>query len=692
MNYRLLASAAVLALATGAVTIGAQAETPIKPAEAAAPKPGAPQLGSFGVDTSGMDAKATPGNDFFRYVNGAWFDKTEIPADRSSWGGFAMLRDLSDQRTRAIIEGVSAQTNAAGSAEQKVGDYYASFMDEAKIESLGLTPVKPMLDAIAAIDTPQALAHALGDANRNGLDVPIGVGVEQDLKDNSVYSVYIGQGGLGMPDRDYYLDANPRFETVRAKYKTHIANMLRLGGYSDPEARAAKVYELEHRIAESHWTQAQSRQIDKLYNPMTLAELDAKLPGFNWSAFLDSAGLAGQPKVIATQPSALLGAAKLVSETPLDVWRDYLALRTLKDAAPFLPKALVDENFDFSGKALTGTPRLKDRWKRGVDTVNGALGEAVGQIYVARYFPPEAKAKADELVQNLIKAMDVRLENLAWMEPATKVRARAKLAAFTPKIGYPDKWRDYSSLEIKRGDAFGNAVRATAFEYARRLAKIGKPVDRGEWFMTPQTVNAYANPLMNEVVFPAAILQPPFFDPNADPAVNYGGIGAVIGHEISHHFDDQGRKFDPKGNLTDWWSAEDVKRFDALTAQVVAQYSAYEPLKGSHVNGELTLGENIADLAGANIALDAYRLSLGGKPARKIDGFTGEQRFFLGFGQIWRTKLRDAAMLNQLTSDEHTPGNYRGYVVRNLDAWYKAFKPKPGETYYLDADKRIRIW
>jgi putative endopeptidase len=415
------------------------------------------------------------------------------------------------------------------------------------------------------------------------------------------------------------------------------------------------------------------------------------MPGFNWPAYLEATGLAGQPQVIVAHPSALAGAAKLVQSEPLQAWKDYLTFHTIAAAAPLLPKAFVEENFAFDGRTLQGTPQLKDRWKRGVDLVGGGMGEAVGQLYVAKHFPPAAKAKADELVRNLIAAMDKRLTGLEWMAPETKAKARAKLAAFTPKIGYPDTWRDYSGLNVVPGDAVGNALRSTEFEYRRNLNKLGKPVDRGEWGMYPQTVNAYANPLLNEIVFPAAILQPPFFDPNADDAVNYGGIGAVIGHEISHHFDDQGRKFDPKGNLADWWTPADVDRFKVHTDKLVAQYGAYEPLPGAKVNGELTLGENIADLAGLTIAYDAYRMSLKGREAPVIDGYTGDQRFFLGFGQVWRNKYRDPFLQQILTTDSHTPGHFRPNVVRNFDPWYAAFDVKDGKLY-LPPEQRIRIW
>jgi putative endopeptidase len=691
MRFNSYTSGAAVAFAVACLPTALLAKPAARPA-AAKSMAAKPTFGSFGVDTAGMDKAVAPGNDFYKYVNGGWEKITPIPGDRASWGGFAILRDLSDTRTKGIIESVAAAKNAPGSSAQKVGDYYASFMDEAAIETSGLAPLQPFLSAIAAIQTPAQLAQALGTANRIGVSTPIGLSVEQDLKDNSVYSAYLGQGGLGLPDRDYYLEDNARFVEIRTKYVTHIANMLRLAGVADPAAKAQRIYDLEKKIAQTHWTKAESRQIDKLYNPVAVADLAGKMPGFDWTTYLATVGVGSTAQVIATQPSALTGAATLVASEPVEVWCDYLTFHLLKSAASYLPKAIVAEDFAFAGPVLSGTPQLKDRWKRGVDEVNGAMGEAVGQLYVAKYFTPDAKAKADTLVKNIRAAMDARLAQLEWMAPETKTKARAKLAAFTAKIGYPDKWRDYSALEVKRGDALGNALRATEFEYARNLAKVGKPVDRSEWGMTPQTVNAYANPLLNEIVFPAAILQAPFFDPDADPAVNYGGIGAVIGHEISHHFDDQGRKFDPQGNLSEWWTAEDIKRFASYTDKVVKQYGAYEPLKGSKVNGELTLGENMADLAGVNVALDAYHISLGSKPAPVLGGFSGDQRFFLGFAQIWRTKYRDPNLLQRLTSDPHTPGHYRAYVVRNLDAWYAAFGLKPSDAYYLAPGARIKVW
>jgi putative endopeptidase len=687
IKHIVLAGVATLSVAVATAPAFA-AETVAVPVAAK----GKPQLGTWGVDLQGMDKNVKPGDSFFGFANGNWAKTTEIPADRSSWGGFGVLRDLSDQRTRAIIEEAAATKAPAGTNAQKVGDFFASFMDEAGIEAKGTAPLKPFLSQVAAIRTNGDLARFFGQANRTGIATPIGAAVIQDLKDNSRYGVYVGQGGLGLPDRDYYLDdQNAKFVEARAKYKQHIATMLRLAGIADPEAKAERIYDLEKKIATAHWSRVEQRQIEKLYNPMGEGDLATKLPGFDWATYLQAAGVAGQPQVIVAHPSALAGAAKLVQSEPLDTWKDYLTFHTIAAAAPLLPKAFVDENFAFNGKILQGTPQIKDRWKRGVDLVGGGMGEAVGQLYVAKYFPPEAKAKADELVKNLIAAMDKRLAALEWMTPETKVKARAKLAAFTPKIGYPDKWRDYSKLEIVPGDAVGNALRANDFEYQRNLDKLGQPVDRTEWGMYPQTVNAYANPLLNEIVFPAAILQPPFFDPNADDAVNYGGIGAVIGHEISHHFDDQGSKFDPKGNMAVWWSPQDIARFKALTDQVVKQYGEYEPLPGTKVNGELTLGENIADLAGLTIAYDAYKMSLDGKPAPVIDGYTGDQRFFLGFGQVWRNKYREAFLQQILTTDEHTPGHFRPNVVRNFDPWYAAFGVKDG-ALYLPPEKRIKIW
>ncbi len=684
---------ATLVAGSLALALPVLAEAPAKKAAQAATS-ARPTYGTWGFDAAGMDRTATPGDDFGRYANGDYLKHLEIPADRSSYGMFTKLRDLSQERTRGIVEASAAVKDAKpGSEAQKVGDFFASFMDEAAIEAKGLAPLKPALDRIAAIADRTQLSRAFGQASRLGIDLPVGAGPMQDLKNPDVFAVYVGQGGLGLPDRDYYLDTkNPKFAEIREKYATHIAAMLKLAGLDNSEARAKAIFALETKLAGTHWTQVESRQIEKLYNPVKVSDLSTAYPGVDWTAFLSAVGIQGRQELIIAQPSAIQGAAKLIASEPLEAWKDYLRFHTLRNAAPFLPKAFVDENFAFSGKVLSGQPENQPRWKRGVDLTTASLGEALGKLYVAQYFPPESKRQADLLVQNIIAAMDQRLANLTWMDPQTKLKARAKLAKFTPKIGYPATWRDYSKLEIRRGDALGNATRVADFAFQRELDKIGKPIDRTEWGMTPMTVNAYANPLWNEIVFPAAILQPPFFDAKADLAVNYGGIGVVIGHEISHHFDDQGRKFDKEGKLADWWTAEDVKRFTALTDKVVKQYAAYETLPGTHVNGELTLGENIADLAGANVSYDAYHKSLGGKSAPVIEGYTGDQRFFLGFGQVWRQKYRDAALLQQTTTDPHTAGFLRPNVVRNLDAWYAAFAVKPGQALYLAPEERIKVW
>ena len=648
-----------------------------------------PQLGDFGIDVAGMDKSVLPGDDFYKYVNGGWDARTPIPADKASYSEFTRLRDLSDMRTREVLE--SAGKVGSGQA-RKAADLYASFMDEATIEKRGAAPLKAELDRIAAISGPADLAAALASANRDGQNTPIRIGATIDAKNPDAYAVGLAQGGLGLPDRDYYLvDSNPKFIEARAAYQAHVAKMLTLAGIAGAEAKAKAILALETGIAKAHWSRVESRQAEKRYNPMPTSELARRYPGLEWAAFLSAVKLQAEPRIIVSQPSAIDGIVKLIPTVPIQTWKDYLTYHMIASHADVLPKAFVDEDFAFS-KVLNGTPELKVRWKRGVDFVNAGMGEAVGEVYVQRYFPPAAKAKADELVANLLAAYKIRLQNLTWMAPETKQKALAKLASFRPKIGYPSKWRDYSGLSVSRDDAFGNELRANRFDYDFDIGHLGKPADRGEWHMTPQTVNAYANPVWNEVVFPAAILQPPFFDPNADPAVNYGGIGAVIGHEISHHFDDQGRKFDATGRLADWWTPEDIKRFKAYTDRVEAQYGAYEPLAGTHVNGGLTLGENMADLAGINASHDAWLISLHGKPAPVIEGWSGEQRFFLGFGQIWRSKSRDAALLKQLTTDPHTPGNWRGYVVRNVDAWYGAFDVKPGQKYYLPPAERIKVW
>jgi putative endopeptidase len=667
------------------------------PPPPAAPDPNKPRpaIGAWGFDAAGMDRSAAPGESFYRYANGGWQKATQIPADKAEYGMFTVLADRSEERTHAILETASGP---AGTDGQRIGDFYKTFMDEAAIESKGLAPLKPRLDAIAKIKDVRGVVQVFAMSARHGGRSPFNTIVSQDAREPDKYIGHIAQGGLGLPDRDMYDDKNQQFAKVRDGYQKYIAAMFTLTGAKDADKRAAAVYALEEKIAQTHWTRVQNRDANKRYNKMTIAELSKLAPGVEWKPWLKTVGLDGQTQVIVAQPSAITASSQLVKSTPLAVWKDYLTLHALTEAAPYLPRKFVDTHFEMYGKTLTGTPQIKERWKRGVEFVTRSMGEAVGALYVAKYFTPETKAHADQLVQNLLTSMGQRLDGLAWMSAETKAKAKAKLATYNPKIGYPKKWRDYSALTITAGDAVGNALRAGEFEYNRQLARLGKPVDRDEWRMTPMTVNAYYNPELNEIVFPAAILQPPFFDPNADDAVNYGGIGAVIGHEISHGFDDQGSKFDSTGTLKDWWTKDDADKFKTATAKLVAQYSAYCPVPPADgkpaqcVKGELTLGENIADLAGLTIAYNAYKLSLGGKPAPVLDGMTGDQRFFLGWAQVWRRLYRDQELANRLVTDSHSPSEYRTAVVRNLDAWYDAFKPKEGDALYLAPDKRVRIW
>jgi len=571
-------------------------------------------------------------------------------------------------------------------------------MDEAAIEKKGMTPIKGELAKIKSIKSAKELVPMFGYYARHFRTSPFGTIVGQDDKDPEHHIAAIGQDGLGLPDRDMYDAKNAQFEPLREGYKKYITAMLTLAGEKDAETRAAAIYALEEKIAATHWTRIENRDPQKTYNKLSIEELQKLAPDIDWKPWLAATGLSKQKFVNVNQPSAITGIAKLVASEPVDVWKDYMTVHLVSEAAPYLSKAFVDTKFEMYGKTLSGTPQLKDRWKRAVDQITGAMGEAVGKLYVDKYFTPAAKAQADELVQNLLVAMGQRLDGLSWMSPETKAKAKAKLATYNPKIGYPKKWRDYSKLVVKAGDPWGNADRASTFEYDRRLAKLGKPVDRDEWGMTPMTVNAYYNPTLNEIVFPAAILQPPFFDPNADDAVNYGGIGGVIGHEISHGFDDQGSQYDAKGKLENWWTEDDLKKFKAGTAQVVAQYNSYCPFPAAAgkaaqcVKGELTLGENIADLAGLTVAYQAYQLSLEGKPAPMIDGLTGDQRFFLGWAQVWRRSYREQELANRLVTDPHSPSEFRATVVRNLDAWYDAYKIKGGDKLHLAPNQRVRIW
>jgi putative endopeptidase len=674
--------AALLLVSAASIAVAQQSQ----PAAAPAAPANGPQIGTFGFDMAGRDPAVTPGADFFDHASGTWYKNTAIPADRSTYGMFHVLQDLSLERTRTILEEGTRQTG------NKPGDFYAAFMDEAAVNAKGVAPVKPWLAALRGTRDKTQFATELAKLQRQGVGGLVGVGVGQDDKAPDTYAVNFGQSGLGLPDRDYYLKADAKLAAIRTAYQAYLARMLTLAGEANAEPRAAAVVAMETAIANAHWSRVDSRDADKTYNKWMAADFAAKAPGFPWAPYMTAMGVANRPYYLVAQPTAIAGEAKVFADTPLPVLQDFAMLRVLRSYAPMLSKPFEEANFAFYGTTLSGTPQQQARWKRAVGATSSALGEDVGKQYVARYFPPEAKAEADKLVKNVVAAMGERLQKLEWMAPETKAKAQAKLAAFTPKIGYPDTWRDYSALEVKRDDLVGNVARANAFEYQRELNKLGRPIDRGEWFMTPMTINAYANPTMNEIVFPAAILQPPFFDPKADPAVNYGAIGAVIGHEISHHFDDQGRKYDATGKLTDWWTPQDVTRFKVFTDALVAQYNQYEPLPGQHVNGELTLGENIADLAGLTVAYDAYHKSLGGRPAPAVAGTSGDQRFYYGWAQVWRTKWRDPALQQALLSDPHSPGHQRTLVVRNLDPWYAAFGVKQGEKNYLAPASRVRIW
>ena len=675
----LLAATAI----TGVTAAISQTAEP-KPATAPAESTGA-QYGTFGFDEKGMDKTVQPGDDFYTFANGNWAKTNPIPADKSNYGSFNLLSDLSETRTRGILD------TAAKDPNSKIGRAYATYLDTGTIEAKGLAPIRPWLKKIAALSDRAQYPALLAEASRAGIRGPFGGGVGQDDKQPEQYALSLGQSGLGLPDRDYYLSTDAKLVEARNAYRAHIVKMLTLAGEPNAEARATALLAFETEIAKVSWTRVDSRDATKTYNMMTVADLTKRAPGFDFVAYFKGIGTP-VPTVIVAQPSAITGIAKLISTAPIGVLKDQLILRSLDGYADVLPKAFDAEQFAFYGTVLGGTPEQEARWKRGVQFTSGALDDEVSKLYVAQYFPPETKAAADTLVKNVLAAMGRRIDKLEWMAPETKVKAHAKLAAFTPTIGYPSQWKDFSGLTITSGDAFGNEWRANEWQHQDNISKLGKPLQRWEWGMTPMTVNAYANFGMVEIVFPAAILQPPFFDPKADDAVNYGGIGAVIGHELSHHFDDQGSKYDAKGQLTDWWTPKDIAGFNALTGKLGAQYDAYEPLPGMHVKGQLTMGENIADLAGLTVAYDAYHTALGGKTARVIDGFTGDQRFYLGWAQVWRRNYREANLRNRLLTDPHSPSQQRTWVVRNLDPWYAAYKPTPGQKLYLTPEQRVRIW
>ncbi|MDO1530596.1 M13 family metallopeptidase [Fulvimonas sp. R45] len=656
----------------------------------------------IGIDLTGIDHAVKPGDNFFDYANGNWLKTAQIPADRSSTGTFLKIYELTEKHTADLIRNARGDHAAPGSNERRIADYYAAYMDEANIEKLGLKPLKPALETIDKIDSRQDLARVLGSRLRADVD-PInatnfhtqnlfGLFVTQGLEDPSHTIAYLLQGGLGMPSREYYLSSDPHMVEARGKYQAYVAALLKQAGAKDPEGEAKTVLALETKIARAQESLVESEDVHKANNLWSMADFAAKAPGLDWDAYFKAAGLAGQPRIDVWQPAAITGLSALVASEPLDAWKTLLAFHTLNAGAPLLPKAYADLSFDFYGRTLQGTPQQQPRWKRAVGATNTDLGDAVGQLYVQKYFPASSRDEVQQLVKNLIAAFDERLDTLSWMTPATRAKAKEKLVTLKVGVGYPDTWRDYAALEIKADDPLGNHQRAVKHEYEHQLAKLGQPVDRGEWWMTPQTVNAVNLPLQNALNFPAAILQAPFFDPKADAAANYGAIGAIIGHEISHSFDNTGADFDAQGKLENWWTPADEAHFKDATQKLARQFDQYEALPGLHVNGEQTLGEDIADVSGLTIAYLAYHKSLGGKPAPVIDGLTGDQRFFLAFGQAWRSKMRDAALRQRLATDVHAPAQFRALTVRNLDAWYPAFKVQPGQKLYLKPDQRVKIW
>jgi putative endopeptidase len=648
---------------------------------------------ALGIDTTNFDHSVRPQDDFFRFVNGTWLKKTAIPADASSWGAFNELTEKSRTALHSILENAAKTRAPAGSDQRKVGDLYASFMDSARIETLGIKPLQNELATISALKSNAELPNTFAHFARLGLQNPFAVSVGQDPKNSSVNIVQIGQSGLGLPDRDYYLRQDPKIAETRTAYVAYITKLLTLANRPDPAGAAGRILALETAIARPQWDRAKSRDRDLSYNKMNVAQLASATPAYDWHAYLNAAALGAATDVVVRQPDYVKAMNDILAKTPTQTWRDYLTFKLLDRYANELPAAFAQARFDFRDKTLSGQQEMSPRWKRGVNAVEASLGEVAGKLYVEHYFTPEAKSRMDALVKNIIAAYKVGIDSLEWMSPETKRQAQDKLAHFTVKIGYPDKWRDYSKLTIERGDLLGNATRTAEFQYDDMASHLGKPVDRTRWGMTPQTVNAYYNSVNSEIVFPAAILQPPFFDVNADDAVNYGAIGAVIGHEIGHGFDDQGRKSDGSGNLRDWWTPADTRAFQERTSKLGAQYAALNPIDDLHINPGLTMGENIGDLSGLAQAYRAYRISLHGKEAPVVGGFTGDQRFFLGFAQIWRTKFRDAALRNQLLTNPHSPGPARAFVpLTNNDAFLKAFNVKPGDGMWRAPADRVKIW
>jgi endothelin-converting enzyme/putative endopeptidase len=655
-----------------------------------------------GIQPASMDTSIRPGDDFYLYANGNWIKHTELPPDRTSLGVFNLLADRSDHRVAEIIDEVAKAKAAPGTDQRRIADLYQSYMDEAAIEKNGSAQLKVHLAEIHSIHNQRDLAHALGRTLRADVDALnnthfhtmnlFGLWVAPSFNDSDHYTAYLLQGGIALPDRSYYLTDSEPMKEVRAKYQQHVTAMFRLGGFDQPEMRATRVITLEHAIAEKHRSLSENEDIHQANNTWTPADFASKAPGLDWKEFFRGAGLDRETSFIVWQPEAFTGESALVVSTPIDTWKDYLAFHLMETYADGISSAFADERFQFSGKVLTGALQQRPRAQRAILVVNGWLGDAVGQIYAQKYFSAEARQQVQELVRNLLRAFHQRLENITWMAPATKTEALAKLGTLRVSIGYPDKWRSYHGIEIKSDDLFGNLWRSSLFEYHYQLSRIGQAVDRSEWTMEPQTVNAVNLPLDNALNFPAAILEPPFFDPKAPAAANYGSIGSIIGHEISHTFDSEGAAFDSKGRVRNWWTPEDFAHFKTATAALAAQYDSYQPFPDLSVNGHQTLGENIADVAGLAAAFDAYHASLKGSSAPVEDGFTGDQQFFIAFAQGWGAKMRDNTLRQRILTDPHAPNMYRAATVRNIDGWYTAFDVKPGEKLYLAPGARVHIW
>ncbi|MEH0156767.1 M13-type metalloendopeptidase [Limibacter armeniacum] len=658
-----------------------------------APKQEEAKVLTSGLVLENMDTTVSPGDNFQMYVNGSWLDKTEIPSDKSSYGVFQQLRDQSQEAVKNIIEEAAKSENAKGSDEQKIGDLYASYMNMEKRNEVGISPVQAEFAKIDAIKDKSELSAYFGYANRKGFSMPLGLFVYSDFKDPNVYSLYAGQSGLGLPDREYYLEDSPKMAEIRSEYVAHIAKMFELAQLPADGQTAEGIMELETALAKIHWKKEDTRNMQKLYNKFSIDSLDQLMSDVDFKQFLAEAKAKPVEDIIVTTPSAVIGVSDVISNTELATIKNYLKWKALNEVASRLTSELDEQNFNFYSKTLSGVKEQRPMWRRAVSAVNGSLGEVIGRVYVSKHFSPEAKERMLELVQNLLGAYEASINDLEWMSAETKMQALDKLKKFTPKIGYPDKWKDYSALEIERDDLYGNLQRAGLVEYDKDMAKIGEKVDRAEWGMTPQTVNAYYNPTMNEIVFPAAILQPPFFDMNADDAVNYGAIGGVIGHEIGHGFDDQGSTFDGDGVLRNWWTEHDMEEFKKRTGSLVSQYNSFEVMDDLHVNGEFTLGENIGDLGGLSIALKAYQMSLGDKEAPVMDGFTGTQRVFMGWAQCWKAKYREEALRTQVKTDPHSPALFRvNGVVRNIPEFYEAFAISEGDSLYLPEGERVKIW